>query len=88
MGILDHKTIVTHSLDELNSAEKQKLLTNIIDKIHATCLVFAKALTKYGEHEEDCVDDDECTCGLSEIQNAAMNLLELEEYINGKTTVN
>lgn len=75
-------------IDEMSPEEQKNLTTEIMDKMQQTVMLFAEALIDYGVHDEDCTDADDCTCGFSRVQGIAKHMVELNNYIIGKTTVN
>jgi hypothetical protein len=76
--------------DDLTPDEKEKATGNLIEKMHETVMMFAEALVEYGRHDDDCPKEtkDSCSCNFSTISNMAKHMIELDDHLNGKSTVN
>jgi hypothetical protein len=87
---MDIKTEVIgkEEIDAMSSEERKNLTTEILEKMQETVMLFAEALIDYGVHDEYCADEGECTCGFARVRGFATHMVELNNYIIGKTTVN
>lgn len=74
--------------EKLSPSERKELIGGVIEKMHDMVVLFAEALIDHGMHDEECMDDEDCTCGFATKLQTAMNIVEMNNVLNGKTTVN